>query len=87
MASVIEAAPWLVELQRYKLAMFGVSGAALALNYWVAVVRPRRCAPGELCHMDTPFMRFNRRLYGISVALFVAALVFTYGTEWLIRWL
>jgi hypothetical protein len=42
-------------------------------NYWLVVVRPRQCAPGELCHMDTPFMRFNRRLYWTSVVLFIVA--------------
>ena len=87
MASVIEAAPWFVELQRHKPAMFGVSGVALALNYWLVVGRPRRCAPGELCHMDTPFMRFNRRLYWTSVALFAVALALTYGSPRVIRWL
>lgn len=87
MASIIETAPWFVELQRYKAAMFGVSAAALALNYWVVVVRPRRCAPGELCHMDTPFMRFNRRIYWISVGLFLVAFVLTYGSELVVRWL
>jgi hypothetical protein len=87
MATVIEAAPWLVELQRHKPVMFGVSGVALALNYWMVVVRPRRCAPGELCHMDTPFMRFNRRLYWTSVALFAVALALTYGSLVVIRWL
>ena len=87
MASLIDVAPWLVELQRYKPAMFGVSSLALALNYWLVVVRPRRCAPGELCHMDTPFMRFNRRLYWTSVALFAIALVVTYGTALVVRWL
>jgi hypothetical protein len=86
MASVIDAVPWVVEVQRYKALMFGVSGAALALNYWLVVARPRRCAPGELCHMDTPFMRFNRRLYWTSVALFVAAIVLTYGSELMIQW-
>jgi hypothetical protein len=87
MATVIEAAPWFVELQRHKSAMFGVSGVALALNYWMVVVRPRRCAPGELCHMDTPFMRFNRRLYWGSVALFLGALLITYGSLLVLRWM
>ena len=87
MASFIEAAPWFVELQRYKAVMFGLSGTVLALNYWLVVVRPRACAPGELCHMDTPFMRFNRRLYWGSVALFVAALALTYGSLMVIRWM
>ena len=36
--------------------------------------------------MDTPFMRFNRRLYWTSVALFVAAIVLTYGSELMIQW-
>ena len=87
MASIIDAAPWFIELQRYKTVMFGVSGAALALNYWLVVVRSRRCAPGELCHMDTPFMHFNRRLYWTSVVLFAAALVLTYGSQVVIQWL
>ena len=87
MAVVIDAAPWFVALQRYKALMFVVSGAVLAANYWLVVVRPRRCAPGELCHMDTPFMRFNRRLYWLSVALFVAALVVTYGSLLVLRWM
>jgi hypothetical protein len=29
--------------------------------------------------IDSPFMRFNRRLYWMSLALFVVALVVTYG--------
>jgi hypothetical protein len=86
MASVIDAAPWFTELQQYKAVMFAASGFVLALNYWLVVVRPRRCAPGELCHMDTPFMRLNRRVYWTSVALFVAAIVLTYGTAFLLRY-
>ena len=84
-ASVYEVAPWFAAIGHYKPWLFGGSAALLALNYWLVVVRPRRCAPGELCHVDTPFMRFNRRLYWISAAAFVAAFVVTYGAEWLIR--
>ena len=87
MASFIEVAPWFVELQRYKPVLFGVSGLLLALNYRLVVVRPRRCARGELCHIDTPFMRFNRRLYWTSVALFVSALALTYGSMLVVTWL
>ena len=87
MASVIEAAPWFVELQRYKPVLFGASGTLLALNYWLVVVRPRACAAGELCHMDTPFMRFNRQLYWGSVVLFVLALLVTYGGLLVLRWM
>jgi hypothetical protein len=87
MASIIETAPWIVALERYRLVLFSVSGTLLALNYWMVVVRPRRCAPGELCHIDSPFMRFNRRLYWTSVALFAAALIVTYGSLLVVRWM
>jgi hypothetical protein len=87
MASLIETAPWIVVLERNRLVLFSVSGVFLALNYWMVVVRPRQCAPGELCHIDNPFMRFNRRLYWISFALFVVALVVTYGSLLVVRWM
>jgi hypothetical protein len=86
-ASVVEIAPWFIAIGRYKVPLFAGSGALLALNYWLVVVRPRRCAPGELCHMDTPFMRFNRRLYWISVAIYVVAIAVTYGGIMVVRWL
>ena len=86
MASVIDAVPWFIEVQRFKAEMFAASGGVLALNYWLVVVRPRRCAPGEICHMDAPFMRFNRRLYWVSVALFGVALVLTYGSPLVLQW-
>ena len=87
MAAVIEAAPWFVALQRYKPVLFTASAVVLALNYWLVVVRPRRCAPGELCHMETPFMRLNRRLYWTSVGLWIAAIALTYGSPVVVRWI
>jgi hypothetical protein len=86
MASVIGVAPSAFALGRYKTVLFSVSALLLALNYWLVVVRPRRCAPGELCHIDTPFMRFNRRLLRISAAILVLAFVVTYGSEFLVEW-
>ena len=86
MAALIETAPWIVVLERHRPVLFGVSGGLLALNYWMVSVRPRQCAPGELCHIDSPFMRINRRLYSISLALFIVALVLTYGSLLVIRW-
>jgi len=85
MASLIETAPWIVVLERQRPVLFSVSGAILALNYWMVVVRPRTCAPGELCHIDSPFMRFNRRLYWTSVGLFALALIVTYGSLLVVR--
>ena len=87
MASLIETAPWIVTLERYRVVLFTVSGTLLALNYWMVVMRPRECAPGELCHIDSPFMRFNRRLYWTSVALFAVALIVTYGSVLVLRWM
>jgi hypothetical protein len=87
MASVIQVAPWAISLERHRTLLFGGSSVLLALNYWLVVVRPRACAPGELCHMDTPFMRFNRRLYWASVAVFVIAVVATYGSLLVLRWM
>jgi len=87
MAALIEAAPWIVVLERHRAVLFGASGALLALNYWMVLVRPRQCAPGEVCHIDSPFMRFNRRLYWLSLALFAAALVVTYGSVLVIKWI
>ena len=52
----------------------------MALNYWLVVVRPRRCAPGEVCHIDSPVMRFNRRLFWFSGFVYVVALALTYGS-------
>ena len=87
MAVLIETAPWIVVLERNRPVLFGASEALLALNYWRVLVRPRRCAPGEVCHIDSPFMRFNRRLYWLSLAVFAAALVVTYGSVLVIKWI
>ena len=86
-ASVIEIAPWFAAIGHYKVPLFAASGLLLALNYWLVVVRPRHCEPGELCHIDTPFMRFNRRLYWASVAIYGVAIVVTCGGTLLVRWL
>jgi len=87
MAALIETAPWIVVLERNRPLLFSVSGVLFALNYWMVLVRPRQCAPGELCHIDSPFMRFNRRLYWISLALFGVALIVTYGSLLVLRWI
>ena len=79
-ASAVSTAPWLAIISRHKALMFSASGALLLLNYWLVIVRPRRCAPGDVCHVDSPLMRWNRRLFGVSAAIYAAALVLTYGS-------
>ena len=86
-ATAFESAPWLAGIGRHKGTIFLVVGGLLALNYWMAIVRPRRmnCAPGEVCHVDSPAMRVNRALFWISIAIYVAAVSFTYGALWWAR--
>ena len=63
---------------RHKGAVFLGVGGMLALNYWLAIVRPRRidCAPGEICHVDSPAMRVSRRIFWASVGIYLAAVAF-----------
>ena len=79
-ASAVTLAPWLAVISRHKTPVFLASGLLLTLNYWLVVVRPRSCAPGELCHIDSPFMRWNRRLFWLSALIYISALGLTYGS-------
>jgi hypothetical protein len=86
-ASAFEVAPWLMEIGRHKIAVFIAVGALLAVNYWLAIVRPRamNCAPGEVCHIDSPAMRVNRVLFWVSVVIYTGAVTFTYAALWWVR--
>jgi hypothetical protein len=79
-ASAVTVAPWLAVISRHKTLVFGASAVLLALNYWLIVVRPRRCAPAELCHIDSPLMRWNRRVFWLSVVIYICAVGLTYGS-------
>jgi mercuric ion transport protein len=79
-ASAVTAVPWLATFSRHKGLVFGAAGVLMALNYWLVVIRPRRCEPGEICHVDSPLMRWNRRIYWFSAAVYVSALVLTYAS-------
>ena len=85
--SAFEVAPWLIVISRHKTSVFAGVGAMLALNYWLAIVRPRQmnCAPGELCHIDSPSMRINRLLFWVSVGIYAGAVMFTYAALWWVR--
>ena len=86
-ASVVEVAPWLAAASRHKGIIFAAVGGLLALNYWLAVVRPRRlaCPPGEICHIDSPAMRVSRAIFWTSVAVYVIAVSVSFGAEWWLR--
>jgi len=72
---------------RHKNIVFPLVGLLLAFNYWIAVFRPKRndCAPGDVCHVDSPAMRFNRKLFWFSVAIYVIAVTVTYSALWWVR--
>ena len=70
---------------RHRYAVFALSGGLLIVSYWLVVVRPRSCAPGEVCHVDSPMMRINRRVFWVSAALYAIALVVTFGSLLLIN--
>ena len=76
-----------MEIGRQKTAVFLTVGVLLAVNYWLAVVRPRQmnCAPGEVCHIDSAAMRLNRVLFWLSVVIYAGAVTFTYAALWWVR--
>ena len=86
-ATALDAAPWLMAVGRHKNEVFAGVGVMLAINYWLAIVRPRQaeCLPGEVCHIDSPAMRVNRLLFWASVAIWVGAITFTYAALWWVR--
>jgi hypothetical protein len=72
-------------MSRHKDLVFTLSAALMTLNYWLVVVRPRRCAPGDVCHFDSPLMRFNRRLFWTSAIVLLSACLMTYGSEFILE--
>ncbi len=72
---------------QHKNIVFPLVGVLLGFNYWIAIARPKRndCAPGEVCHIDSPAMRFNRKLFWLSVAIYVIAVTVTYSALWWVR--
>jgi len=72
---------------QHKNVVFPAVAVLLAFNYWIAVVRPRSadCAPGEVCHVERPAMRFNRKLFWFSVVIYVVAATVTYSALWWVR--
>ena len=83
-ASTLEVAPWLIAVGAQKTIIFPVVGVFLAFNYWLAIARPKkmRCEPGDICHIDSPVSRFNRTMFWTSLAIYVVAVLATYGAQW-----
>ena len=83
-ATAFDAAPWLIVIGRHKTAVFIGVGILLAINYWMAIVRPRRmhCALGEVCHVDSRPMRINRAIFWTSVAIYAGAAAIAFAAPW-----
>jgi hypothetical protein len=83
-ASTLEVAPWLMAVGAQKSIIFPAVGVFLAFNYWLAIARPKqmRCEPGDICHVDSPVSRFNRAMFWLSFAIYLIAIVATYGAQW-----
>jgi len=72
MASLVAGAPWLVVLSRHKAWVFGFSGLLLITNYWVLYRSTgAACRPGGVCHVSHPFGRWMRRVFWLSLALYL----------------
>jgi hypothetical protein len=86
-ASTLEVAPWLMVIGQHKGVVFPAVALLLVFNYWFAIIRPRNadCAPGEMCHIDRPTMRFNRKMFWASVVIYVVAVTATYSAIWWVR--
>ena len=86
-ASTLEVAPWLMTIGRHKGEVFLAVGSLLVFNYWLAIVRPRsvQCAPGDVCHVNSPAMRFNRVMFWCSAVIYSSAVAFTYAALWWVR--
>lgn len=78
-ASLVSTAPWLVTMSQYKEWVFVFSALFLTVDYWV-LYRSRSvvCQPGGVCHVSHPFGRWMRRVFGVSVGLYLVGIVAAY---------
>lgn len=78
-ASMVSAAPWLVELSRNKQWVFLLAALMLAADYWILYrSTSMACQPGGVCHITHPFGRWMRRVFWTSVGLYGIGLAAAY---------
>jgi mercuric ion transport protein len=53
-ASLLSAAPWLVNLSRHKVWTFGIAGGLIALSFVMTYLIAPRLRQGEVCDADDP---------------------------------
>ncbi len=78
-AAMVSAAPWLVTLSQYKVALFAGSGLLIVLAAWV-VYRPGRSCPvePELAAACAQADRWNRLFIHIAAMLWVIGFLAAY---------
>lgn len=75
-ASLVSVLPWLAWLSQYKAITFSVTALVLAYSGW----RLRRINRATLCSIeDGERLKWQKRLLGISVAIFMIALFAAYA--------
>ena len=69
-ASLVSNLPFLVTLSQHKILVFAISGGLLALSRWLLYRTGRACPTDpELAALCNKTQKWNRRIYGSSVAL------------------
>ena len=79
----ITATPFFPVLQfvlDHKLVAFTIVGVLLSANYYLmySYIPSKECAPGEVCHVDSPSSRLGRKVLWASVGVYTASLFVTY---------
>lgn len=88
MIGLVNAAPWLIPLTRYKVWVFAGSALLLMIAGWV-LYRPGRTCPAdpELARKCAVMDRWNRRVYRVSVGLWVIGFIAAYLALPIARWI
>lgn len=77
-ASLVASVPWLVTLSRHKGWAFGAAGVLIAASWlYLHRVAPRVAHEGAACPPHV--VRFARRAWRLSLALYATGLLVAYG--------
>jgi len=83
-ASMVSALPWLAALSKYKAITFSLTAIVLAYSAW----RLRQMGRAGQCDIaDGKRLRWQRRLLGLSTALFIIAVFAAYALLPIMLWL
>lgn len=82
-ASLLSAAPWLVNLSRHKVWTFSISGTLIACSFVMTYVVAPRLREGEACDADDPstcgeVSRLGRVLLWVSATIYAGGFFVAY---------